>query len=133
MAPVNESVAGTFSTRAPTLEFHEIQATVLRQRPAPYFGTHILLRVDDARAGRAFLRRLTPHVDSAAGWSSAANAWLAVGISYAGLEALGVPAASLQSFPEAFRVGMAARAPQLGDNGLNDPKGWDKPFGTGQV
>ena len=59
--------------------------------------------------------------------------WIAIGISYAGLVALGVPEDSLQSFPEAFRVGMAARARQLGDDGVNDPKNWDKPFGTGQV
>ena len=53
-------------------------------------------------------------------------------ISYAGLEALGVPQDSLQSFPEAFRVGMAARARQLGDDGVNDPKNWDPPFGKGK-
>jgi Dyp-type peroxidase family len=133
MAPVQETVGGNLSTSAPTLDLHEIQATVLRQRPAPYFGTHILLRVDEARAGRAFLRRLTPHVDSAVGWWEAANAWLAVGISYAGLEAIGVPEASLRSFPEAFRVGMAARARQLGDEGVNHPQRWDLPFGTGQI
>ena len=133
MSSVKESVDGTGSTHAPTLDLHEIQATVLRPRPAPYFGTHVLLRVDDARAGREFLRRLTPHVDSAANWWNAANPWLAVGISYAGLEALGLPEDSLQSFPEAFRVGMAARARQLGDEGVNDPKNWDAPFGTGEV
>src|SRR5262245_42595707 len=116
-----------------SLELHDIQATVLRPRPAPYFGTHVLLRLNEAHAGRAFLRRLTPHVDSSAGWRIAANAWLDVGISYAGLEALGLPQESLQSFPEAFRVGMAARARQLGDGGVNDPKNWDKPYGTGQV
>src|SRR5215510_4053047 len=118
---------------APTLELHEIQATVLRPRPAPYFGTHVLLRVDDAQAGRAFLGRLTPYVDSAADSRIAANAWLDVGITYMGLEALGLSQESLQSFPEAFRVGMAARAKQLGDDGVNDPKTWDEPFGTGQV
>ena len=84
-------------------------------------------------AGREFLRRLTPHIDSAANWWNAANAWLEIGISYAGLEALGLPKESLQSFPEAFRVGMAARARQLGDEGVNDPKNWETPFGTGQV
>jgi len=118
---------------APTLELHEIQATVLRQRPAPYFGTHVLLSVDDARAGREALRRLTPYIDSAAGWRIAANAWLSVGISYTGLQALRVPAESLASFPEAFRFGMAARARQLRDEGVNDPKSWDPPFGTSQV
>src|SRR5262249_30326190 len=74
-----------------------------------------------------------PHVDSAASWWSATNPWLSVGISYSGLEALGVPRDSLQSFPEAFRVGMAARARQLGDEGVNDPKNWARPFGTGEI
>jgi Dyp-type peroxidase family len=118
---------------APTLDLHEIQATVLRPRPAPYFGTHVLLRVDDAQAGRVFLRRLAPHIASATNWWDAANTWLEIGISYAGLEALGVPQASLASFPEAFRVGMAARARQLGDDGVNDPKNWDKAYAAGQI
>jgi len=117
----------------PMLDLHEIQATVLRLRPAPYFGTHVLLRVDDAQAGREAIRRLTLHIASATNWWSKTNAWLAIGISYTGLEALGVPKESLQSFPEAFRVGMAARARELGDVGVNDPQGWEKPFGTGQV
>ena len=133
MLPVKESVDGNPSVDAPTLELHEIQATVLRHRPAPYFGTHVLLGVDDARAGRELLRRLIPHVDSAANWWSAADPWLSVAISYAGLEALRVPRPSLESFPEAFRVGMAARARQLGDDGANDPKNWERPFGTGDV
>jgi deferrochelatase/peroxidase EfeB len=45
--------------------------------------------------------------------------------------ALGVPQDSLQSFPEAFRVEMAARASELLDYGENDPKHWDHPFGSG--
>jgi Dyp-type peroxidase family len=133
MSSVKESVEGNRSTHAPTLDLTDIQATILRPRPAPYFGTHVLLRVDDARAGRELLRRLTPYVDSAANWWSAAAPWLSVAISYAGLEALGVPRNSLESFPEAFRVGMAARARQLGDEGVNDPKNWERPFGTGDV
>ena len=28
---------------------------------------------------------------------------------------------------------MAARARQLGDEGVNDPKNWERPFGTGEV
>jgi Dyp-type peroxidase family len=133
MESVKESVGGSLSTHAPTLELSEIQATVLRQRPAPYFGTHVLLRVDGARAGRELLRRLTPHIDSATSWWRADNPWLFVGLSYAGLEALGVPRDALESFPEAFRVGMAARARQLGDEGANDPKTWDPPFGKGEI
>jgi deferrochelatase/peroxidase EfeB len=124
---------GNLSTHAPMLDLHEIQATVLRLRPAPYFGSHVALRVDDARAGRELLRRLTPHVDSAANWWRPASAWLSTAISYAGLEALGLPQNSLESFPEAFRVGMAARAQQLRDLGVNDPKNWEPLFGKGQI
>ena len=60
MSSVMTSVGEKDSAQAPTLDLHEIQATVLRLRPAPYFGAHVLLRADDARAGRELLRRLTP-------------------------------------------------------------------------
>ena len=120
--------------RNPTpVELHDIQATVLRHRPEPYFGTHLFLHVNDARSGREFLRRLAPHIGSAADWWKPADAWIAVAISYPGLVALGVPEDSLRSFPEAFRVGMAARAEKLRDYGVNDPNNWDRPFGSGQI
>ena len=114
------------------LELNEIQATVLRPRPAPYYGSHLLLRVDDAQSGREFIRRVTPHVDSAANWWKPANAWLSIAISYAGLEALKISPESLQSFPAAFRVGMAARAKALRDEGVNDPRNWEPLFASRQ-
>ena len=116
-----------------TVDLQEIQATVLRYRPEPYYGSHVFLHVDNAHAGRDFLRRIAPHIDSAANWWNAGDAWIAVAISYSGLVALSLPEASLQSFPEAFRVGMAARADKLRDHGVNDPKTWDQPFGSGQI
>ncbi|HBB88903.1 MAG TPA: peroxidase, partial [Blastocatellia bacterium] len=70
---------------------------------------------------------------SAADWWKAGDAWIAVAISYPGLVALGVPDDSLRSFPEAFRAGMAARAEELRDYGANDPKNWERPFGSGQI
>ena len=133
MALLEERDQGTLSNSAVTLDLHDIQATVLRYRPEPYYGTHILMHVDDTRSGREFLLRLAPHVANAADWWNASEAWIAVAISYSGLVALGIPEESLQSFPEAFRVGMAARADILLDRGENDPKNWDKPFGSGQV
>src|SRR5258705_10104065 len=117
----------------PAVDLHDIQATVLRHRPEPYFGSHLFLHINDAHGGREFLRRLTPHISSASDWWNAEDPWIAVAISYPGLVALGVPEASLQSFPEAFRVGMAARAEKLCDYGANDPKNWDRPFGSGQI
>ena len=133
MLPTEVSVGDQPVVSAPTLDLDDIQATILRPRPAPYFGTHVGLRVDDARAGRELLRRLLPYVDSAAGWWQARSTWLSVGISFAGFEALGVPPDSLQSFPETFRIGMAARAPQLRDEGVNDPANWEAPFLERQI
>ncbi len=115
------------------VDLHDIQATVLRHRPEPYFGTHVFLHIDDAQSGREFLRRLAPHIGSAADWWKADDAWIAVAISCPGLVALGVAEDSLQSFPEAFQMGMAARAERLRDYGPNDPKTWEPPFGSGQI
>jgi len=131
--PLIDRLGGDVPRGPVTMELDDIQATVLRYRPEPYYGTHVMLHVEDAQAGREFLQRLTPHVDSAAEWWQAGEAWISVAISYTGLVALGVPEDSLQSFPEAFRVGMAARADQLRDYGPNDPKHWETPFGTGAI
>jgi Dyp-type peroxidase family len=116
-----------------TVDLDDIQATVLRYRPEPYYGTHAMLHVDDVRAGRGLLRDLTPHVDSAADWWRAREPWIALAITYSGLVGLGVPEDSLQSFPEAFRVGMAARAEELRDHGANDPEHWEPEFGSGLI
>ncbi|HEY9515006.1 MAG TPA: hypothetical protein VIQ74_04935 [Gemmatimonadaceae bacterium] len=47
-----------------TLDLDDIQATVLRHRPEPYYGTHIMGHFQDARGGWEWVRRLAPHVDS---------------------------------------------------------------------
>jgi len=130
---VIDRVGGELRRGRVTVELDDIQATVLRYRPEPYYGTHVMLNVDDVRAGREFLRDVAPHVDSAAEWWRADEPWIAVAITYSGLVALGVPEESLQSFPEAFRVGMAARAEALRDYGVNDPKRWEPAFGSGII
>ena len=117
----------------PTLQLDDIQAAVLRARPAPYYGTHALLEITEAAAGRAALRRLRTRVASAADWHQLRPAWTSVALTYRGLQALGVPGSSLESFPRPFREGMAARADQLRDHGPNDPSRWQQPFGTGRV
>src|SRR5436190_20953454 len=96
------------------VDLHDIQATVLRHRPEPYFGSHVFLHINDSHGGRELLRRLAPHIGSAADWWKAEDAWIAAAITYPGLVALGVPEDSLRSFPDAFRVGMAGRGERLG-------------------
>ena len=131
--PLIDRLGGDIPRGTVTVELDDVQATLLRYRPEPYCGTHAMFGVEDAQAGQEFVRRLTPYVDSAADWWQAGEAWTSIAISYTGLVALGVPQESLQSFPEAFRVGMAARSDKLLDYGPNDPKNWEKPFGTGEI
>jgi Dyp-type peroxidase family len=50
--------------------------------------------------------------------------WVTVAFTWNGLRALGVDEASLATFPEEFRQGMAARAEILGDTGANHPDQW---------
>ena len=49
MAVLEEHDQKPASNNSVTLDLHEIQATVLRYRPEPYYGTHIMMHIDDAR------------------------------------------------------------------------------------
>src|SRR3954453_17305083 len=124
----------TASEAHPQLELDDIQSGALHERPAPYAGTYLLLRIDDRAAGRELVRRLQHIVDSGRPRSDPAqDAWITAAFTYNGLEALGVPQSSLDSFAPEFREGMAARAALLGDVGDSSPEHWEKPLGTGDV
>ena len=93
-----------------------------------------MLRIDDAAQGREMLRRLIPHVAPAADWwVPSLPGWLGMAFTYEGLKALGVPKASLDTFPSEFREGMAARASVLNDVGDNAPAHWEHPFGSSDL
>src|SRR6201991_4497785 len=122
------------TTQVPVVEASDIQATVLRPRPRPYRGEYVLLRVGDAKQGREMLRRIIPHVAPAdEWWEQTLPGWVGIAFTFEGLKALGVPQASLDSFPTEFRQGMAARAAILHDFGANAPEHWERPFGTPDV
>ena len=117
-----------------SLELDDIQSGALHERPSPYVGSYLLLRIDDRAAGRELVRRLLPFVDSGRRSTDPAHdAWITVAFTYHGLKALGVPQDSLESFSPEFRQGMAARAAELGDVGESSPEQWEKPLGTGEV
>ena len=46
------------------LEREDIQSGALHERPSPYFGTYLLMRIDNPARGRELLRRLLPVVES---------------------------------------------------------------------
>ncbi|MER5518617.1 Dyp-type peroxidase [Streptomyces sp. NPDC002763] len=116
------------------VDIDDVQSGALRPRPVPYEGRFVFLRVDEPRAGRALLRRLLPVTSGGLPDADRSrDAWVAVAFTYQGLAALGVPRESLDSFPRAFREGMAARAERIGDVGESAPAHWEAPFGTGDV
>ena len=132
----SDRTSASAETTAPgvVLELDDIQFGVLRQRPASYVGTYLLLRIDDRAAGRKLVERLLPVIEPARASSDPArDAWVSVAFTYHGLKALGVPQVSLDSFAPEFRQGMAARAADLGDVGDSGPDHWEKPLGSPEV
>lgn len=115
------------------LDLADVQGNILRSYGTSYrYVRHLILQVAEPGEARAALRdmttgdRSTPEVTTAAikprdhklTWC------LNVGITYRGLEALGLPGSSLCSFPPEFRQGMVARAARLGDVGSSAPATW---------
>ncbi|MBM4073640.1 MAG: peroxidase [Planctomycetes bacterium] len=110
------------------LELSDIQGTVLRGRPMPYYGTYLVFTVQNPRSALTLLERLLPKVTTAADWEAPAeNAWINVAFSHAGLSKLGLPEDVLSGFPREVRQGMAARSAFLGDVGSSAPENWDMP------
>ncbi|MGO4831010.1 hypothetical protein AB4144_01730, partial [Rhizobiaceae sp. 2RAB30] len=56
-----------------------------------------------------------------------------IAFTYSGLTALRLDEATLASFPDPFREGMAARAERLGDTGPSAPERWDGALGLKRV
>src|SRR4029453_1592835 len=121
------------SAQNTSLELGDIQAAALMPRPHPYAGSYVAVRIDDRHAGRELLRRLIPLLEPVSSYDPTRPVSLGGGLSYAGLEGLGVPEQSLAPFPAEFREGMAARADYLGDVGENTPDHWEAPLGSKDV
>ncbi len=56
-----------------------------------------------------------------------------IAFTFPGLEALHLDAQTLDSFPDVFKEGMAARAERLGDTGPSAPENWDGALGLRSV
>ncbi len=117
----------------PDLELDDIQAGALFERPSPYVGRYLMLRIADRADGRELVRRLHRIATSSRTSDSVGNTSLTVAFTYRGLEALGVPQTSLDTFAPEFRDGMRARAALLGDVGESSPEHWEPPLGSADV
>src|SRR6516165_3565607 len=108
------------------LELDDIQHILLTRAPA-MTGRYEFLSFRDPAGGRAWLAGIKETVQSAAAMRATVDEhkrWVAVAFTWNGLRALGLDEASLASFPEEFKQGMAARAEALGDAGANAPENW---------
>src|SRR5947209_2246349 len=115
-------------TEKQVLELMDIQGTVLRNRPLPYVGVYLLFRIDDAPQARTLLKRMIPHITSAADWQNPVDkTWINIVFTHQGLTKLGLPESILKGFPLEFRSRMKERKEYLGDVGESDPSNWDMP------
>ena len=118
------------------LDLHDIQGNIVKAYGRYGFpkARYVFFEVCDAAAARNFVLALAPSITTSAPWRArgeqsggapipeiATN----VAFTYHGLRELGVPRASLQSFPDEFAMGMRARRDILGDDGPSAPDHWD--------
>ena len=100
-----------------SLELGDIQAAALMPRPHPYAGAYWALRIDDRHAGRELLRRLIPLLDPVSSFDPGRPVSLGVGLSFAGLEALGVPAGRWPPSPVSSSRAWPLAAPRSATSG----------------
>src|SRR5512144_2113001 len=97
-----------------TVDLADVQGLILRGYTMPV-ARYIGLAVRDPTAARAFFTAVTdesavPSVASAQPWTAKPESCVNLGITFAGLGALGVSAQSLASFPSEYAEGAVARA-----------------------
>lgn len=119
---------------ADTVDRADVQGNIL-QGYGQQRVRHLVLRVIDASLARRWIgatvgddRSLAPAVTSFAPWSRKPATCFNIGITFAGLRALRLPSATLDSFPPPFVLGMSARSVKLGDLGDSAPDTWIEPF-----
>jgi Dyp-type peroxidase family len=109
------------------LELDDIQHYLLT-RPRASIAGYNFITIQNAESGRKWLENLLDKVgtvNSVAAGSETDMRWVTVAFTFNGLRKLGLDEASLATFPEPFKQGMAARAKMLGDTGENHPDNWE--------
>jgi hypothetical protein len=108
------------------LEYEDIQHILLTRTPA-LTGRYEFLSFRTPPGGRTWLSAILKKVQSAAEVLASVDTekrWVTVAFTWNGLRALGLDEASLATFPQEFKQGMASRAEILGDTGANHPDNW---------
>ena len=109
------------------LELEDIQHYLLT-RPHATIAQYNFITFRNPESGRNWVKALADIVGTAKSVMAASDSdmrWVSLAFTFNGLRKLGVNEASLATFPEPFRQGMAARAKMLGDIGINHPDNWE--------
>ncbi len=96
------------------------------------YGRHIFFEFTDAARARAWLRSMFKRVN-ARREEHGTRFTVNIGFTHGGLKAIGLSQRSLDSFPEAFRVGMRGRAVLVGDVGRHAPEHWEGGLGGADI
>jgi deferrochelatase/peroxidase EfeB len=107
------------------LELNDVQHFLVSRTPA-MAARYEFLSFREKSGGNAWLAGMLEKVGSAEAVGSGAPdaRWVTIGFTWNGLRALGVDEPSLETFPDEFKQGMAARAEMLGTTGKNCPEHW---------
>ncbi|MGQ0736589.1 MAG: Dyp-type peroxidase [Acidobacteriota bacterium] len=125
----------TIAAARDSVDLSDVQGNILRG----YRKTnvrHLVVQVTDAGRARTWIgatvgpdRSMAPALTSAAHWGERPpEVCFNLGITYTGMQALGVPDSAARAFSEAYREGMAARADKIGDWGDSAPECWQPWF-----
>ncbi|MGH3601384.1 MAG: Dyp-type peroxidase [Pseudonocardiaceae bacterium] len=111
------------------VELADVQGFILRGYTMPV-ARYLGLSVREPTGAGAFLGTLVdsdpavPSITTAQPWAAKPDYCVNLGITFTGLAALGVPRASLASFPVEYREGAVQRATSVGDVGTSAPDQW---------
>jgi Dyp-type peroxidase family len=113
------------------LELDDIQHFLL-SRPRALAARYEFLSFRKPAAGRNWLTGMLDKVGTGKSFAESQPhaRWVSVAFTWTGLRALGLDEASLATFPEEFRQGMAARADIIGTTGANHPDHWVGGLGS---
>ena len=104
----------------------DVQGLILRSYGMDC-ATFFLLRVQDVAGARRTLGSLS--ITPGTQWQEKPAFCVNVALTFDGLGALGVPQASLTSFPQDFAAGAYNRCAQVGDTGPCSAENWDYSLG----
>jgi Dyp-type peroxidase family len=121
------------------LDLADIQGFILRGYNMPAVR-YFVLRIDSPSAAGEFLSDFVngdpssvPRITTAMPWDVKPEACVNIGFTFTGLQALGLSATSLASFPKEFKEGAAVRARVLGGTGESAPNNWQGNLNTTQA